>query len=79
MHRKHIGLIWPLNQQRYDLLSQKQESSTAYSTRISKVQVLNDQALFLCWPRMDQGGLQFAWQNALLSDDCFCYTANFLS
>ena len=43
---------WPLNQQRYDLLSQKQESSTAYSTRISKVQVLNDQALFLCWPRM---------------------------
>ena len=37
-----------LNQQRYDLLSQKQECSTAYSTRISKVQVLNDQALFLC-------------------------------
>ena len=48
---------WPLNQQRYHLLSQKRESSTAYSTRISKVQVLNDQALFLCWPRMDQGGL----------------------
>ena len=31
---------WPLNQQRYHLLSQKQESSIAYSTRISKVQVL---------------------------------------
>ena len=30
------------------LLSQKEESSTAYSTRIFKVQVLNDQALFLC-------------------------------
>ena len=30
------------------LLSQKQESSSAYSTCIFKVQVLNDQALFLC-------------------------------
>ena len=49
-----------LNQQRYHLLSQKQESSTAYSTRISNVQVLDDQTLFLCRPRMDQGGLQSA-------------------
>ena len=48
---------WPLNQQRYHLVSQKQESSTAYSAHISKVQVLNDQALFLCWPWMDKGGL----------------------
>ena len=30
------------------LLSQTQESCTAYSTRISKVQVLYDQELFLC-------------------------------
>ena len=48
---------WPLNQQRCHLLSQKQECSTAYSTHISKVQVSNDQTLFLCWAQMDQGSL----------------------
>ena len=47
------------------LLSQKQESSTAYSTRIFKVQVLNDQALFLCWARMDQGGLHCLTKTSL--------------
>ena len=56
-----------LNQQRYHLLSQKQESSTAYSTRISNVHVLNDQALFLCWAWMDQGSL-----HCLIR---FCYIA----
>ena len=55
------------------LLSQKQESSTAYSTRIFKVQVLNDQALFLCWARMDQGGLHCPTK-ASLSDALLLYS-----
>ena len=54
---------WPHNQQRYHLLSQKQECSTAYSTHISNVQVLNDQVLFLCWAWMDQGSFKFALHN----------------
>ena len=63
-HRPHDLSV---SQQRYHLLSQKQECSTAYSTHISKVQVLNDQALFLCWAWMDQGGL-----HCLIR---FCYIA----
>ena len=55
------------------LLSQKQESSSAYSTRIFKVQVLNDQALFLCWTRMDQGGLH-CLTKASLSDALLLYS-----
>ena len=50
-HRPH-----DLSIGKYHLLCQKQESSTAYSTSISRVQVLSDHALFLCSARMDQGG-----------------------
>ena len=41
-------------------------------TRISKVQVLNDQGLFWCWAYMDQG-VCTAWQMALLSDAPLLY------
>ena len=50
-HRPH-----DLSIGKYHLLCQKQESSTAYSTSISRVQVLSDHALFLCSARMDQDG-----------------------
>ena len=50
-HRPH-----DLSIGKYHLLCQKQESFTAYSTSISRVQVLSDHALFLCSARMDQGG-----------------------
>ena len=43
-HRPHDLTI----SEDYHLFSQKQESSTAYSTHISNVQVLNDHVFFLC-------------------------------
>ena len=61
------------------LLSQKQESSSAYSTRIFKVQVLNDQALFLIY--VEPGWIRAVW-TAWQRHYClmhFCYIANFLS
>ena len=50
----------------------KQDCSTAYSTHISKVQVLSDQALFLCWAWIDQGSLH-------LSDTLLLYSQKEIS
>ena len=52
---------WPLNQQRYHLLSQKQECSTAYSNHISELNI--KKALFML--SLDGSG-RFALSDALL-------------
>ena len=60
MHRKHIGLMTSQSAKIPFAQSKTRILHSIYSTRISKVQVLDDQTLFLCRPRMDQGGLQSA-------------------